>query len=88
MPVGTVREIENFLYTYHVEPKPNELPDLPLHDRSDLLIVGSALAVKADILLTGDRELLDLKQKPENLRILSPREFWDLTVGKKKRADR
>ena len=51
---------------------------------NDLLVVGSALAAKAEILLTGDRELLDLKEKPQGLRILSPREFWDMTISKGK----
>ena len=84
VPAGTVKEIETFLRGYHCEPKPRELPELPLSDYNDLLIVGSALAAKAEILLTGDRELVDLKEKPEGLRILSPREFWDLAVGKGK----
>lgn len=84
VPAGTVKEIEAFLRYYHCEPKPRELPELPLGDRNDLLIAGSALAAKAEILLTGDRELGDLKEKPKGLRILRPREFWDLAAGKGK----
>lgn len=88
VPVETIERVESFLHAYHVEPKPDELPNLPLHDHGDLVIVASALAAKAEILLTGDREMLDLKKKPESLRILSPREFWDLAVSKKDRTRR
>ena len=82
VPAETVREIEGFLRDRHVEPKPRELPNLPFSDRNDVLVVGSALKAGAEILVTGDREMLDLEEKPEGLRILSPREFWNLAAGK------
>jgi uncharacterized protein len=82
---ATIREIEGFLRGYHVEPRPRRLPDLKLGDRNDLLVVGSALGAKAEILITGDREILDLKRKPEGLQIVNPREFWNLSAGKEKR---
>jgi predicted nucleic acid-binding protein len=85
VPAQVVREIENFLRGYHVEPKPRELPDLPLRSRGDLLVVGSALGAKADILVTGDKELLELKGKYEGLRIISPREFWRLASATRRR---
>jgi predicted nucleic acid-binding protein len=83
VPVDTVKEIESFLRRYHVEPKPREPPKLKLGDRNDLLVIGSAIKAEASILITGDREILDLEQKPEGLRILSPRQFWNLAAGKK-----
>ena len=85
VPSETVEEIESFLRSYHVEPKPRELPKLKLADRNDLIVVGSAIASKAEILVTGNQEILDLKQKPEGLRIISPREFWSLAAGKKEK---
>jgi predicted nucleic acid-binding protein len=83
VPAETVKEIESFLRGYHVEPKPRELPKLKLGDRNDLLVIGSAIKAEASILITGDREILDLEQTPESLRILSPRQFWNLAAGKK-----
>ncbi len=80
----TVKEIESFLRSYHVESRPRELPSLKLRDRSDLLVVGSALNAHAEILVTGDQEMLDVQEEPEGLRILSPREFWNL-AGRRKR---
>jgi len=84
VPVETVKEIENFLRSYHVEPKPRELPNLKLIERNDLVVVGSALKSKAEILITGDQQILDLEEKPEGLRIVNPREFWNLAAGKRK----
>ena len=75
-----VNDVERFLRGYHVEPRPRQLPNLNLSERSDLMVVGSAIGAKAEILITGDREILDLKKKPKGLRIASPREFWNLTA--------
>ncbi len=82
VPADTVKEIESFLRGFHVEPKPRELPALDLSERSDLLVVGSALKAKAEIVITGDQEMLGLTEKPEGLRIVSPREFWELAARK------
>jgi predicted nucleic acid-binding protein len=67
-----------------VEPKPRELPNLKLRDRNDVLVVSSAVNSKAAILVTGDQEILDLEEKPQGLRILNPREFWNVAAGKQK----
>jgi predicted nucleic acid-binding protein len=83
VPAETVKEIEGFLRGYHVEPKPRE-PKLKLGDRNDLLVIGSAVKAQAAILITGDREILDLEERPEGLRTLSPRQFWNLAAGKEK----
>jgi uncharacterized protein len=82
VPGETVEEIESFLLSYHVEPKPLELPKLKLPDHNDPAVVVSALKAKVEILVTGDQEILDLGEKPQGLRILSPREFWNVAAGK------
>ena len=54
---------------------------LPVHaklrDSSDEKILAQALAAKADVLVTGDQELLALKQI-EEIPIVSPRGLWTL----------
>jgi uncharacterized protein len=85
VPAKAVTEIESFLRGYQVQPKPRELPGLKLGDRNDLLVIGSALKAEAEILVTGDREMLELDEKPEALQIVSPREFWNLAAGRGKR---
>lgn len=83
VPPETAKEIEFFLRGYHVEPKPRELPQLKLRERNDLLVIGSALQAGAEILVTGDQELLEIEERPERLRIVNPRQFWNLS-GKRK----
>ena len=51
-------------------------PRIPLKDRSDLPVLGAGLEAEADVLVTGDRELLGLGNIGE-LHILSPRGFWE-----------
>jgi predicted nucleic acid-binding protein len=84
LPDRAVAQLEAFLRGYHVEPKPRLLPGLPLRDRNDLLVVGSALGAGADILITGDREMLALKKKLAGLAIVGPREFWMMASGSRR----
>jgi uncharacterized protein len=80
MSADIVKGYERFLRGYHVEPKPLHLLDLDLRERNDLIVVESAINAKAEILITGDKEMLALKKKPKDLRIISPREFWNLVA--------
>ncbi len=80
LPADAVKEIESFLRGYHVEPRPRRLPKLNLSERADLMVVVSAIDAGAEIVITGDREMLALKKQPEGLRIISPREFWNLAA--------
>ena len=64
------------------------LPPVKIQDQDDLLILSAAISGKADVLVTGDKELLDLSEV-QNLAILSPRQFWDrLKAQPKRRAGR
>jgi predicted nucleic acid-binding protein len=88
VPTETVNEIESFLRGHHVEPNPRELPNLKLADLNDLLVVGSAIKATAEILITGDQEILELGEKAKGLRICSPRDFWDMVSRKRQRRVR
>ena len=46
-------------------------------DRDDDVVLATALAAKADVIITGDDDLLVLK-KFHGIRIVTPREFWDI----------
>ena len=35
----------------------------------------------AEVIVTGDKDLLDVRTDVADLRILSPREFWELVRG-------
>jgi len=49
---------------------------ISVKDKTDIAILSAAINGKADMLITGDRELLDLGTAG-NVEILSPRQFWD-----------
>ena len=56
--------------------EPEDLPDLPIQSRDDAEIVAAAIGAKAEVLVTGDHELQSLKNIGQ-LRIISPRAFWE-----------
>jgi putative PIN family toxin of toxin-antitoxin system len=56
--------------------RPGRPPDVKLEDKDDLPILGAAVAAKADVLVTGDRELVELG-RVGSVPILSTREFWE-----------
>jgi putative PIN family toxin of toxin-antitoxin system len=60
--------------------KARPLRDVPLPDPDDVAIVSSALNGAADVLVTGDKEILDLR-RVGSLEILTPRQFWDKVRG-------
>jgi len=55
---------------------PEPATDVELKDRSDVPILSAATNGQADVLVTGDRELLAVRRVGK-LRILSPRQFWE-----------
>ena len=55
---------------------PCALPDIEIHDKDDIAIISSALNGDADLFITGDKELLELR-KLKNMEIVSPRMFWE-----------
>jgi uncharacterized protein len=52
------------------------LTSWPVRDPDDVAILGAAEAAQADVLVTGDRDLLDVADGAP-IRILAPRELWD-----------
>ncbi|OGV67984.1 MAG: hypothetical protein A2498_01925 [Lentisphaerae bacterium RIFOXYC12_FULL_60_16] len=56
------------------------LHDVPLPDPADVAIVSSALNGAAEVLVTGDKEILKL-HRIGSLEILIPRQFWDKERG-------
>ncbi len=53
----------------------------PVGDPDDTWVLASALAAGADVLVTGDSDLLDLEPIPE-IRILFPRELWQTLASR------
>ena len=56
------------------------LASIPLRDVADIAIVSAALNGGAEILVTGDKEMVELK-KFGALQIVTPRQFWERQKG-------
>ena len=65
--------------------QPSRVPRLKLQDKDDLTILAAAITAGAEVLITGDKELLDLG-RVENLKILSPRQFWEELKAQQQRG--
>ena len=84
MPAARVEEVVGFVRDHAdvVQPgRPAARPDI---DPDDRWIVAAALAGNADLLVTGDRELVDAGPAGD-VRIITPRDFWELlrTAGER-----
>ena len=77
VPEPTVREIAVFLRaSASLVDIPPKQPPVAVRDPDDAVILGEALAIAAEVLVTGDRDLLDLGHIP-GIRVLDPRGFWE-----------
>ncbi|MBI2814789.1 MAG: putative toxin-antitoxin system toxin component, PIN family [Opitutae bacterium] len=64
--------------------EPEKLPAPVSRNPDDDMVLATAIAAKADVLITGDDDLLCLKSH-RGIRILSPRQFLELLDGRKGR---
>ncbi len=78
LPADAVQEVIAFLRQYPVEATPDALPELPVRDPDDRRVLAAALAAGAEVLVTGDPDLLDIAGELQELRITNPRGFWSL----------
>lgn len=85
LPAEQVQEILAFLENQTVQPKPRSLSSIPVRDEDDQWVLASALAAKADVLVTGDKDLLDVAEQVSDLTITDPRGFWNLAMNQPRR---
>jgi len=78
VPERKVSDVLQFLRKHHIEPVPDEPSRIKIRDEDDRWVLEAAIRAKADILVTGDKDLLDISQKVLQLKIISPRGFWEL----------
>ena len=78
LPGEQTQEILTFLESQTVHPKPIYPSSIPVRDEDDQWVLASALAAKAEVFVTGDKDLLDLANEVSGLTITDPRGFWSL----------
>jgi putative PIN family toxin of toxin-antitoxin system len=80
-----IEAIASLLRENAVVPGPRTHLGLGLEDRDDEWIVASAVSGRADVLVTGDSDLLALRNPP--LGIVNPRGLWELLRITDERSD-
>ena len=78
VPQDKVSKTLLFLRKHRIEPIPDKPSDVNVRDEDDRWVLESALRAKADILVTGDKDLLVISKSVSQLKIISPRGFWEL----------
>ena len=78
VPEQVIKEAELLLRRYHIEPVPAEPSEINIRDEDDRWVLASAIQAKVEILITGDKDLLDIAHRVEHLKIVTPRDFWEL----------
>ena len=73
--VEQTREVESQLREHMVVPRPDIFP-IRVRDPDDAIVLSAAIAGAADMLVTGDKDLLSVASKAP-LPILTPRQAWD-----------
>ncbi len=77
LPASIADDIIAYLREYSILAVPLPVTDMECRDKEDLPILGAADAGHADYLITGDKDLLVLQQY-KNIRIITPRQLWEL----------
>ncbi len=75
LPARMVKDIIKYLKSETNIVIPEKI-EVICRDKKDIPIIGTAVAANADIIVTGDNDLLDLI-KYKKIKILSPRKFWE-----------
>lgn len=74
-PVSLVAEVRKSIEQAAESVEPVEVPKGSCRDPEDLPILGSAIAGNVDLIVTVDKDLLDLKSF-KRISIIKPGEFW------------
>jgi len=76
LPAETVAAVEQLLRAQIIVPRPAERAALVGRDPDDAWVLASAVAGGADVLVTGDADLLSVANAAP-VPILTPRAFWE-----------
>ena len=77
LPEEGIAAVEAVLASFPVIPRPEAPGDVEIRDPEDRWIFATAIAGSADVLVTGDQDLLAVHGTAP-LPILDPRAFWEM----------
>jgi uncharacterized protein len=76
VPDEVIGEFETLLRTEALIVAKARTTSIPVRDKADMSVLAEAISGKAEVLVTGDRDLLEVTAKVP-LDILSPRGLWE-----------
>jgi putative PIN family toxin of toxin-antitoxin system len=79
-PSAAVRNVVKFIGRNATKVEPAEIPQNVCRDPEDLPILGTAVAAKASLLITVDKDLLVIGEF-QGIAIVRPGEFWRRAGG-------
>ena len=78
VPAGFVAEFVEELSLHEIVPPTTLSPETDvIRDKDDQHVVTAAIIAKAETLITGDKDILDVRKRLPSLNVQTPREFWD-----------
>ena len=80
VPASEVALAERELREHTIIPKPGATLALKIRDDDDAWVLASAVLAQSDVLVTGDKDLLDVAESSP-IPILSPRDCWQWLRG-------
>jgi len=78
---GSIADVVDLLHQDTIMADSSPLLDLALKDIADIAIITSAVNGGAELLVTGDKEMLTVKRVGA-LDIITPRQFWERVKGR------
>ncbi|MBI3755416.1 MAG: putative toxin-antitoxin system toxin component, PIN family [Deltaproteobacteria bacterium] len=82
LPKDTVQSIIKYLRDTAELFEPEKVDKSACRDKDDIKIIGTALSGNAEFIITGDDDLLTLKEH-EGVKIITPRQYWDFLRQRK-----
>ena len=76
LPEKIVNDVTSYLREIAEIVKPDHIDTSVCRDKNDLPVIGTATKRNVDLIVTGDADLLSLKNY-QGIDIITPRELWD-----------
>ena len=76
VPAAEIAPVEDQLRAHTIVARPAASSEVPLRNPDDAWVLASALAGRAELLVTGDKDLLSIAERAP-LPIVDPRGCWD-----------
>ena len=80
LPTSTISEYLALLRIDSEMAKSETALEISIKDKDDITLLADALSAEVEAFVTGDKELQQLK-KIRDMKILSPRKFWEEIKG-------